>query len=154
MRCPVAITVRPAITASRSSPATRTMATTTAQLLLPDGLAGLPSTVADLVDTLAQVAAALQLSDTRPAALAAAALQAATDAQAAQDAEVRTGCCRVNCNAVLSSVSCNHVRHAHAESSKPSSKADRQCYDTHSPPAFPTSPQNAASPQKSTGGGI
>ena len=54
----------------------------------PGGLAGLPSTIQDLVDTLAQCCAALQLADTRPAALAAAALQAATDAQAAQDAEV------------------------------------------------------------------
>lgn len=57
--------------------------------LLPGGLAGLPAAVTDLADTLAQVCEALQLSDTRPAALAAAALQAATDAQAAQDAEVR-----------------------------------------------------------------
>lgn len=54
----------------------------------PGGLAGLPSTIQDLVDTLTQCCAALQLADTRPAALAAAALQAATDAQAAQDAEV------------------------------------------------------------------
>ncbi|PRW61268.1 HAUS augmin-like complex subunit 1 isoform X2 [Chlorella sorokiniana] len=54
---------------------------------LPGGLASLPATLQDLVDMLAQCCAALQLADTRPAALAAAALQAATDAQAAQDAE-------------------------------------------------------------------
>lgn len=66
-----------------------------ASLLPPGGLAALPSTLQDLVDTLAQCCAALQLADTRPAAMAAAALQAATDAQAAQDAEVRGRLVRV-----------------------------------------------------------
>ncbi len=73
-------------------PATLTAAAADSTLasLLPGGLDGLPATLQDLLDTLAQCCAALQLADTRPAALAAAALQAATDAQAAQDAEVRS----------------------------------------------------------------
>lgn len=69
------------------------MADPTLQLLLPAGLAGLPSAIVDLADILGQVAAALQLRDTP--AMAAAALQAATDAQAAQDAEVGGRCSSV-----------------------------------------------------------
>ena len=57
-------------------------------LLLPTGLGALPPGLTECADTLAQVAAALQLSDTSPAALAAAALQAACDAQRVQDQEV------------------------------------------------------------------
>lgn len=58
-------------------------------LLLPQGLGALPSSLMECVETLAQVVAALHLSDTRPASLAAAALQAATAVQQAQDQEVR-----------------------------------------------------------------
>ena len=57
-------------------------------LLLPQGPGALPPSLTECADTLAQVAAALQLSDTSPAALAAAALQAASDAQRVQDQEV------------------------------------------------------------------
>ena len=57
-------------------------------LLLPTGPGALPPSLTECADTLAQVAAALQLSNTSPAALAAAALQAASDAQRAQDQEV------------------------------------------------------------------
>ena len=67
-----------------------------AQLLPGDALAGLPGAIGDLADILGRVSAALQLRDTRPAALAVAALQAATDAQAAQDAEVGSTCCVVD----------------------------------------------------------
>lgn len=57
-------------------------------LLLPTGPGALPPSLTECADMLAQVAAALQLSDTSQAALAAAALQAASDAQRAQDQEV------------------------------------------------------------------
>lgn len=62
-----------------------------AELLLPpqqNGLAALPPSIVDLLDTLSQAAAALHLADTRPASLAAAARQAASAAQDAQDREV------------------------------------------------------------------
>lgn len=63
-----------------------------ADLLLPQGAATtLPPSLAECLDTLARAAAALQLADTRPASLAAAARQAAAAAQEAQDREV---CCR------------------------------------------------------------
>lgn len=48
----------------------------------------LPASVTDLVDALAAAAAALALREPSPAALVAAAAQAAHNAQAAQDAEV------------------------------------------------------------------
>jgi hypothetical protein len=62
-----------------------------ADLLLPQpsALDALPPSIADLLETLSQAAAALHLADTRPASLAAAARQAASAAQEAQDREVR-----------------------------------------------------------------